>query len=103
MQDLTGQAFWTSNAENIAQVGNGIHFAGLVIGLSPASALITAKLNGITGSTMVIVTPATLVAIVLTPVKPTQPRRNQTAHCDRVLFGPHSPGHYGVCELDVFG
>jgi trimeric autotransporter adhesin len=66
-QDLTGQASWTSSSGKIAKVGNGKLLGGLVFGVGVGSAAITAKFNGVSGSTTVTVTDAILKAIVVTP------------------------------------
>jgi trimeric autotransporter adhesin len=91
MQDLTPQASWTSNAVMIAPVGNGILLGGLVYGRGqgslPATATITATFKGIKGLTTVTVTPATLVAIVVTPVNPTV---NQGASKQLIATGFYS-------------
>jgi uncharacterized protein YjdB len=66
-QDLTTQVSWTSDNEPVAQVSNTAPQQGLVTGLGQGSALITATLNGIHGSTNVTVTAATVASISITP------------------------------------
>jgi uncharacterized protein YjdB len=66
-EDLTDQVSWTSSDGKMAEVGNGKVLGGLVIGLGVGSPSITAKLNGVSGSTTVTVTAATLTAIVVVP------------------------------------
>jgi uncharacterized protein YjdB len=66
-ENLTSQVSWTSSAGTIEQVGNGKLNGGLVISLAVGSAPISAELNGVSGSTTVTVTAATLTAIVIVP------------------------------------
>jgi uncharacterized protein YjdB len=65
-EDLTSQASWTSNDETVAQVSN----QGLVSGIAAGSALITATVDSVGGSTTVTVTAATLSSITLAPLNP---------------------------------
>ncbi len=76
-QDVTAQATWVSSAPAVAQVstaggggpggGPGGGARGTVTGIATGSATISATLNGITGSTTVQVTAATLVQISISP------------------------------------
>ena len=76
-QDVTAQATWQSSDTTAAQVstggggggpgGPGGGARGTVTALAAGSSTISATFNGITGSTTVTVTSATLVAIQLTP------------------------------------
>ncbi|HEY1906729.1 MAG TPA: Ig-like domain-containing protein [Myxococcaceae bacterium] len=65
-QDITGSSTWTSSAAGVATVSG----AGLVSAIAPGTATITAASHGITGSTMLTVTPATLQSIAVTPSNP---------------------------------
>ena len=65
-EDLTSEASWTSADEATAQVD----LQGLVTGLAVGSAGIAASVNGVSGSTTVTVTAATLSSITISPVNP---------------------------------
>jgi uncharacterized protein YjdB len=65
-QDLTTQVSWTSGDNTIAQVSNVAGSQGLVTGLAVANTPITATLNGVSGSTTVTVTAATVASITIT-------------------------------------
>ncbi|MDP1826435.1 MAG: Ig-like domain-containing protein [Archangium sp.] len=69
-QDVTSQVTWTSAATAAATVDA----AGLVTAVDTGSAVVTAELNGVSGSTTITVTAAVLTAIDLTPTMPTVPR-----------------------------
>ena len=66
-EDLTTSATWTSSAPQIAVVANAAGNQGLIIGILVGSATITAMQAGVSGSTIVTVTPAILTSIVVTP------------------------------------
>ncbi|MGO9450365.1 MAG: beta strand repeat-containing protein [Candidatus Binataceae bacterium] len=70
-QDLTSSASWTSSADNVASVSNTPGSHGLVTGLNAGTANITATQNGVSGSTGVTVTAATLIRIAIRPLNPT--------------------------------
>jgi trimeric autotransporter adhesin len=70
-QDLTSQVSWTSGDNTIAQVSGALGTIGLVTGLNMGSTSIAATLNGISGSTTVMVTVPTLVSIIVTPANQT--------------------------------
>jgi hypothetical protein len=59
---------WSSSATNIASINTG----GLVTGVSPGSATITASAQAVTGTTTVTVTITGLTAIQVTPLTDTQ-------------------------------
>ncbi len=65
-KDVTAEATWASSDPTTAKVSDG----GLVTGLAPGSATASAVVFGITGTTSVTVTPATLVSIAVTPTSP---------------------------------
>ena len=64
--DFTSSATWTSSDSTIATVSS----AGVVTGVAPGTAKITATSSGVSGSTDVTVTPATLQSIAVTPANP---------------------------------
>jgi trimeric autotransporter adhesin len=66
-QNLTESVSWISADNTIAVVSNTPGSQGLVTGEGVRSAAITATLNGISGSTTVTVTAATLVSIEIVP------------------------------------
>jgi uncharacterized protein YjdB len=68
--DLTTQVGWTSGNESIAQVSDVPGTKGLIRALGVGNTSITATLNGVQGSTMLTVTPATLTALTITPPNP---------------------------------
>lgn len=72
-QQVTGQATWTSSAATVASVSTGAGGRGITQTLSAGTATITATYNGVSGSTVLTVTPARLLTIQLTPFAPTIP------------------------------
>jgi uncharacterized protein YjdB len=70
-QDLTAQATWSAGDATIAVVSNAAGSQGLVSGIGAGSTGVSATLAGVTGSTTVTITAATLVSIGLTPGSPT--------------------------------
>jgi 6-phosphogluconolactonase (cycloisomerase 2 family) len=69
-QNLTAQVQWSSSDPTVATVSNALGYDGLSVGLSPGSVTITAALAGASASTILTVTPATLVSIGVTPANP---------------------------------
>jgi trimeric autotransporter adhesin len=69
-ENLTSQVSWTSADDSIAQVSNVAETQGMVTGLAVGNTPITAALEGVTGSTTVTVTAATLSSIVIIPPDP---------------------------------
>jgi uncharacterized protein YjdB len=69
-EDLTSQVTWTSTATAIASITP----AGLATALTIGTSTIRATSNGITGSTLLTVSPAALVSIAVTPITPTLPK-----------------------------
>jgi trimeric autotransporter adhesin len=69
-KNLTNQVRWSSTNEHVAVVSNASHKHGLAKGLKPGSTTISATLNGISGSTTLEVTAASLVSIEIDPVNP---------------------------------
>ena len=68
--DLTNSVIWSSSVASVASVGNTPGSNGLAATLSPGSTTITATLGGISGSTNLTVTAATLVSLGVTPPNP---------------------------------
>ena len=66
-QILTTQVQWSSSDPTVATVSNALGYDGLAVGLSPGSATISATLAGASASTVLNVTPATLVSIGVSP------------------------------------
>jgi hypothetical protein len=65
-QNLTSQVTWTSGTTSVAT----ITAAGLATAVATGTSTIGAALNGITGSTVMTVTPAVLQSIAVTPANP---------------------------------
>ena len=63
VKDLTGLVIWTSDVISVATVNS----SGLVSSVSIGIANIAAKYNGVTGTTTLTVTPASLKSISITP------------------------------------
>jgi hypothetical protein len=66
-QDITQSVTWGSTNTTVATIASG----GLATAVAPGSTTIQATLGGITGSTGLSVTPASLVSIALTPANAT--------------------------------
>jgi YVTN family beta-propeller protein len=69
--DLTGSVTWSSSVAGVASVSNTPGSNGLATTVTPGSTTITATLGGISGSTNLTVTAATLVSLGVTPANPT--------------------------------
>ena len=69
-QNLTALVQWNSSDPTVATVSNASGYDGLSVGLNPGSVTITATLGGAAASTVLSVTPATLVSIGVTPANP---------------------------------
>jgi trimeric autotransporter adhesin len=69
-QILTAQVQWSSSDPTVATVSNALGYDGLGAALAPGSVTITAALAGVSASTVLNVTPATLVSIGVTPANP---------------------------------
>jgi trimeric autotransporter adhesin len=70
-QNVTTTATWASTAAAVASVSNATGSQGLATSATPGSATISAALGGVSGSSTLTVTPATLVSISVTPINPT--------------------------------
>jgi trimeric autotransporter adhesin len=66
-QDLTATVTWGPAISNIATVSNAAGSVGKATALGLGTVTVTATLGGVTGSTMLTVTPAVLVSIAVTP------------------------------------
>ncbi len=73
-QDLTAQATWTTADGAIASISNAAFSRGLAEALSVGTTRVTATMSGISGSTDLTVTPATLDRIDVTPTNPSVPK-----------------------------
>jgi 6-phosphogluconolactonase (cycloisomerase 2 family) len=69
-QDLTSAVTWASSNTSIATISNASGTMGLASSVSAGSTSISAVLDGVTGSTLLTVTPATLVSIAVIPASP---------------------------------
>lgn len=69
-QDVTELVTWTSSAAAVATISNLGGSRGVAFGDGAGSSTITASLNGISGSTSLTVTGATLLSITVAPVDP---------------------------------
>jgi 6-phosphogluconolactonase (cycloisomerase 2 family) len=66
-QDLTATVTWGPATSNVATVSNTAGSVGKATALGLGTVTVTATLGGVTGSTMLTVTPAVLVSIAVTP------------------------------------
>lgn len=71
VQGVTNAATWTSSNPAVAAVSNSAGSKGLVTTLAVGQAIITATIGNVSASAPITVTPATLVAIQVTPTNPT--------------------------------
>ncbi len=69
-QDLTAFVTWISSAPSLVTVSNADGSQGLATGSGVGNATITATQGGLSGTTTVTVTPATLTSITITPPNP---------------------------------
>lgn len=65
--DLTEEVTWSASPQGVASVSNGSGATGLATPIAPGMTTVTATLSGISGSTTLTVSPATLVSIAITP------------------------------------
>jgi uncharacterized protein YjdB len=68
--DLTSLVTWSSASTSVATISNVTGTLGLASAVAAGSTLITAALSGVSGSTSLTVTSATLVFLVITPGNP---------------------------------
>jgi 6-phosphogluconolactonase (cycloisomerase 2 family)/uncharacterized protein YjdB len=69
-QNLTTSVAWTSSDPTVVAVSNAMGSNGLATALGQGSVTITASSGGVSGSTGLTITPATLVSIAVTPANP---------------------------------
>ena len=72
-QNLTTAVTWSSSAAGVATISNATGFNGLATSAASGPTTITATLSGVSGSTLLTVTNATLVLIDVEPALPTLP------------------------------
>jgi len=70
-QDVTATATWSSSAPNVADISNSAGTQGLASALVGGDTTITAAQGGFSGTTILHVSDATLLTIVITPNTPT--------------------------------
>jgi uncharacterized protein YjdB len=71
--NLTGSVTWISSVPAVATVSNTAPNVGLASSVGTGQTMITANSGSISGSTVLTVTPAALVSIIVTPSAPTIP------------------------------
>ena len=71
VHDLTASVVWSSSITSVGSISNMPGFNGIATTASPGSTTITATLGGVSASSVLTVTPATLVSIGVTPANPT--------------------------------
>ena len=69
-QDLTAAVTWSSSNTGVATINNAAGSNGLATSVAAGSCTITAASGGLSGSTTLTVTPATLVSLAITPSNP---------------------------------
>ena len=69
-QNITGTVQWSSDTPGVATISNGGTTAGLASSISQGTATITASVGSVSGSTLLSVTSAVLVSLVVTPATP---------------------------------
>jgi trimeric autotransporter adhesin len=75
-QPLAQAATWSSSDTTVATISNAAGTNGLASSAGQGTATITATVGSIAGSTLLTVTPATLVSIAVTPVTPSITNRS---------------------------
>jgi hypothetical protein len=73
VQDLTASVSWTSSNPGAAAIGNTAGTKGLASAVSPGVSTISATSGGVSATTTLTVTPATLTGLAVTPVNPSIP------------------------------
>ena len=73
-QNLTTAVVWSSTNSGVAAVSNAFGSNGFATGLGQGMATIGAALGGMSGSTTLTVTPATLVSLTVIPSNPSTPK-----------------------------
>ena len=103
-QNLTAQVTWASATTAVATISNAAGSNGLATAVNAGTSTVTAALGGVTGSTVLTVTAATLQSIAVTPAQ-SLGRQGQPGaiHCHRHLLGHHHSGHHQPGDLGVLG
>jgi len=70
-QNLTTQVTWASATSSVATISNATASKGLATAVNVGTSTVSAALSGVTGSTILTVTAATLQSIAVTPTNPT--------------------------------
>jgi len=65
--DLTAMADWSTSDPNVATIGNGATDKGMAAGVQPGTAIVTARVSGLTAQANVVVVVPTLKEIVVSP------------------------------------
>jgi len=73
-ENLTNQVAWASATTSVATISNASGSQGLVTAVVQGTSTISAAFDGITGSTMLTVSPAALLSIAVTPANPSVPK-----------------------------
>ncbi len=89
-QDLTQQVTWNSSAGSVASISNATGSRGLATPSGVGSATVSATLDGVTGSTNLTVTSATLVSIQVTPTNPSIPKGTAQPFTATGIYSDHS-------------
>jgi hypothetical protein len=89
-RDVTGAAAWTSSNTSVAQVTDGFGNKGVTTALSAGTAVITAAVGGISGTSTLTVTAATLTAIEVTPIDPNVAVGTQLQFAATALFSDNT-------------
>ena len=91
-QNVRYSAGWTSSNPLVASVGNSDYSKGAVTALSPGTTTITANYAGITGTTVLTVSSATLTTVQVTPFSPRLPVGFETYLQARGIYSDNSTG-----------
>ncbi len=101
VQDLTPLVTWSSSDTAVASVSNASGSNGLATPVAPGQTTITASFGGISGTSKLTVTSATLASITITSVTSYNRPGNYTAvYRDRNLFRRHFPGYHRIRGLE---
>jgi hypothetical protein len=88
MEELSADVTWASSNGSVATVSNSTEFPGLVTGVTPGTSLITASLDGMTGSTTITVMAPSPPPITVTAVHPQQNKQHLVTRITIDLSGP---------------
>jgi hypothetical protein len=89
-QNVTNQATWISSATSVAQITTAGMTRGLSTGLSAGVTTISATWQGVTGTTTLTISSATLVTIQVTPFSPTLPVGFATSFAATGIYSDNS-------------